>query len=235
MAFQPIVDLALSRIDGYEALVRGLHGEGAGHVLSQVTADNLYRFDQDCRVRAIELATSYGLDRRLNINFLPNAVYEPSACIRATLDAAARTRLSLDSLTFEIVENEEISDTQHLRSIISEYRRHGFLVALDDFGTGYSSLVRLADLRPDIIKLDRRLVKGCDQDPTRYAILESLFALSDRLGIKVVAEGVENEMEALAVRRAGGRFMQGFFFGKPQVGALTSDLAITWPGVPVPA
>jgi len=226
MAFQPIVDVELSRIDAYEALVRGPDGEGAGHVLAQVSAANMYRFDQAARVRAIELAASYGLDRRLNINFLPNAVYEPRACIRTTLDAAARTGLPLDRLTFEIVESEDVADTGHLRRIISEYRRQGFLVALDDFGAGYSCLIRLADLRPDIVKLDRGLVQGCDRDATRYAVLEGLFALGARLGIKVVAEGVETAAEALSVRRAGGRFMQGFFFGKPRLGSLADDASI---------
>src|SRR5690348_10092669 len=61
MAFQPVVDLQLRRIDAYEALVRGPQGESAGAVLSQVTAENRYSFDQACRVKAIELATALGL------------------------------------------------------------------------------------------------------------------------------------------------------------------------------
>lgn len=74
MAFQPVVDLVNRRIDGYEALVRGPGGEGAPSVLAQVTEENLYAFDQACRTRAIRLASRLGLDRRLSINFLPNAV-----------------------------------------------------------------------------------------------------------------------------------------------------------------
>jgi len=83
MAFQPVVDLQESRIDAHEALIRGLAGEGAGQVLAQVNADNVYKFDQACRVKAIELAARLGMQHQLNINFLPNAVYEPRACIRA--------------------------------------------------------------------------------------------------------------------------------------------------------
>jgi hypothetical protein len=147
MAFQPIVDIHERRIDGYEALVRSPTGGGASEVLAQVTPENVYAFDQACRVKAIELAARLGMDVTLSINFLPNAVYEPRACIRATLDAAARTGFRPDRLTFEIVETENIADTGHLLRIISEYRRQGFKIALDDFGTGYSGLARLAELR----------------------------------------------------------------------------------------
>ncbi len=174
MAFQPVVDLAERRIDSYEALVRGPAGEGAGFVLGQVTAENRYAFDQACRVKAIELAARLGLhsrdDRcRLNINFLPNAVYDPKACIRRTLAAATRTGFPLDRLTFEIVEQEEmqLASIAHMNGIIAEYRRHGFKIALDDFSNGYSGLSRMAELKPDIVKIDRVLIQDCDTHPMR--------------------------------------------------------------------
>ncbi len=114
MAFQPIVDLQYNRIDAYEALVRGPAAEGAAHVLNQVDSENTYAFDQACRVKAIELAASLGMDRQLSINFLPNAVYDPRACIQTTLKTAARTGFPLHRLTFEILESETVADTQHL-------------------------------------------------------------------------------------------------------------------------
>jgi EAL domain-containing protein (putative c-di-GMP-specific phosphodiesterase class I) len=226
MAFQPIVDVRDRRIDAYEALVRGPNGEGAGQVLGQVNPKNIYMFDQACRVRAIELAAKLGIDRRLNINFLPNAVYEPRACIRATLDAASRTGFDPRLLTFEIVETEAITDTPHLLNIISEYRRQGFAVALDDFGTGHSSLERLAELQPDIVKLDRAVVKGCDSDRVRMAIVASVIALGEAVGIKVVLEGIETEGEAEALIAAGGRYMQGFYFARPLFEGLAGDAAV---------
>jgi len=226
MAFQPIVDLEERRIDAYEALVRGVNGEGAAAMLRWANGDNLYAFDQACRVKAIELAASLGIDRNLNINFLPNAVYEPRACIRATLDAAARTGFDPRRLTFEIVETEWISDTPHLLNIIREYRRMGFKIALDDFGTGHSNLARLADLRPDIIKVDRCLIQDCDHDQTRLAIVASIIALGAQIEIKVVLEGVERLGEVEALRNVGARFMQGFYFAKPQFEALSSETSI---------
>lgn len=235
MAFQPVIDLELRRIDAYEALVRGTGGEGAASVLGQVTAENRYAFDQACRVKAIELATALGLvgaggsATRLNINFLPNAVYEPAACIRLTLEAARRTGFPLDRITFEIVEQEELSKEPHLKRIIEEYKRHGFQVALDDFATGYSGLSRLAALRPDIVKLDRVMIENVDRDPLRRAILAAMVGLCREIGVKLVIEGVETAEEVEALRAIGVRFMQGFFFAKPAFEALPGLDSIRWP------
>jgi EAL domain-containing protein (putative c-di-GMP-specific phosphodiesterase class I) len=229
MAFQPIVDLREGRIDAHEALVRGPGGEGAAAVLAQLDEQNLYAFDQACRVKAIEMAARLKMDSHLNINFLPNAVYEPKACIRQTLDTAARTGFPLDRLTFEFTENEQVSDERHILSIIEEYRRHGFKIALDDFATGYSGLSRLANLRPDIIKLDRALVKDCDTDKMRLAIVASMVSLGTEVGIKVVAEGVERSEKVDALRVVGVRFMQGFYFARPIFEGIAAAGDIRWP------
>ena len=234
MAFQPIVDVQAGRIDAYEALVRGPQGQGAGHVLAQVTPENTYAFDQACRVKAITLASRLGMDRQLSINFLPNAVYQPRACIQATLRAAESTGFPRDRLTFEILESESITNSAHLSAIISEYRRQGFKIALDDFATGYSGLARLAELKPDLIKVDRILVTGCDTDRTRLAIIASLISLGAEIGIKVVVEGVEHESEMVALRSAGARYVQGFYFAKPLFEDIARDGDIAWAGLAAP-
>ncbi len=226
MAFQPIVDVQLARIDGYEALARGPNGEGAMHVLSQLTPDTLYAFDQASRVLAIELAAKNGLDRRLNINFQPNAVYSPAACIQLTLKAARRVGFPLELLTFEIVEGEFLSEPAHLRNIIAEYQKHGFKVSLDDFATGYSGLARLVELKPDIIKIDRVLVQDCDQDRARMAIIAGIIRIAEEIGIKLVVEGVERSGEVMALREAGARYMQGFYFARPAFQAFVREAQI---------
>jgi len=228
MAFQPIVDIRNQRIDAYEALVRGMENESAAYILSKLTAENRYAFDQACRVKAIEMAAKLGIDRTLSINFLPNMVYEPEGCLRKTIQAATRTGFPLDRLTFEIVEHEDTAELEHLRQIITTYRHHGFKVALDDYGTGYSGLLRLTELRPDIIKVDRVLVRNCDTDMTRRTVIGSIIKLCEELAIKLVLEGVETAAEAEALRQIGGRFMQGFYFAKPAFEAAIPDAAIQW-------
>lgn len=90
-------------------------------VLSQINDVNRYSFDQRCRVTAIERAARLGMDSLLSINFLPNAVYQPAACLEKTFEAAARARFPLHHLMFEVTENEPSRDVEHLQSIFKEY------------------------------------------------------------------------------------------------------------------
>ena len=229
MAFQPVIDLQQRRISGYEALVRGPAGQPATTVLSEVTAENRYAFDQACRVKAIEQAASLGLDRRLSINFLPNAVYDPQACIRATLAAAKKFHFPLDLITFEITEYERISDSAHLQGIITEYRRHGFRVALDDFGAGYAGLNSLASLTADIVKLDMALVRDIDRDKRQRIIALGMIKVCQELDIDIIAEGVERPEELAVLADAGVRYIQGYLFARPLLNQLTRDEDIAYP------
>ena len=222
MAFQPIVDVSQNRVWGYEALVRGTEGQGAGWILGQVDDANRYKFDQACRVKAIELAGQLFPDTetRLSINFMPNAVYEPAACIRATLDAARRVGFSHRQIMFEFTENERMIDVAHVQRIITEYRKQGFLTALDDFGAGYAGLNLLASFQPDLIKLDMELIRGIAGSPARQTIIACVTAMARELNIVVLAEGVESEAELLALRAAGITLFQGYLFAKPAVESL---------------
>ena len=215
MAFQPIVDLGKGETWGWEALVRGPGGQGAATVLSQVTDENRYPFDQQCRIRAIELAQKLGLSTRLSINFLPNAVYEPKACIRATIEAANRVGFPLNRLQFEITEVEEVRNDGHLRRIVEEYRAIGFATAIDDFGAGYAGLNLLTHFQPDTLKLDMNLIRNIDQDPVRQAIVCGIVLVCQRLSIDIVADGIETSAESAYLRSLGVRYPQGYLFAKP--------------------
>lgn len=219
MAFQPIVNVSAQRIWGYEALVRGVSGEGAYQVLSQVTDENRYAFDQACRVKAIELAGSRIAqgDAKLSINFMPNAVYEPKACIRATLDAASRMNFDPRRLMFEFTENEHMSDVAHVSNIVSEYRRMGFTTALDDFGAGYAGLSLLSQFQTDLIKIDMELLRDIDANNVKQAIVRGLVGIAAELGITLLAEGVETEAELSVLKALGIDLFQGYYFARPQL------------------
>jgi len=219
MAFQPIVDIETGRPSAWEALVRGVAGEGAAEVLARVTSENRYAFDQACRVKAIETAVRAGIlntDARLSINFLPNAVYSPKACIQLTLRTAERTGLPTDRLIFEFTENEHMEDVGHVAGIVTEYRRMGFGTALDDFGAGHAGLGLLARFQPDAIKLDMELVRGIDGSLPRRVIVGGVVRMAGELGLRVVAEGVETAEEVEALRALGLRYLQGFYFARPE-------------------
>ena len=223
MAFQPIVDIETGRAFAYEALVRGVEGAGAYQILSSVTEVNRYSFDQACRVKAIETAMAAGLmesDAKLSINFLPNAVYSPLACIQLTLATARNVGMPIDRLIFEFTENEQMGSPEHVSSIIDTYKQIGFTVAIDDFGAGHSGLDMFARFHPDEIKLDMDLVRGINLDRRRQAIVRAVVRMCDELDTQVIAEGVENAHEASALRDLGVRYHQGYWYARPQLGVL---------------
>jgi len=220
MAFQPIVDTAAGEIFAYEALARGMGGESAGSVLSQVTEENLYRFDQAARIKAIQMAAALNMRTKLSINFMPNAVYEPTTCIFATLQAAKRYDFPTKNLIFEVTETERVRDVSHLIDIVTAYKKLGFQVALDDFGDGYAGLSLLADLKPDIVKLDISLIRNIHEDKVRQAIVRGALAVAQELGTQVIAEGIEQAAELETLQGLGITLFQGFYFAKPAFQAL---------------
>jgi len=226
MAFQPIIDIRTRQLFACEALVRGLDGAGAASVLAQLTDENRYRFDQDCRVKAVELASRLGIPCLLSINFLPNAVYEAATCIRATLAAARRFNFPANRIIFEVTEGEEMLDKNHLKSIFTEYRRQGFRTAIDDFGAGYSGLNLLAEFQPDILKLDMALVRNLHQDPVREAIVKGVLGVCETLGIEVIAEGIEHPEELRRLRELGVYLFQGYLLARPAFEAVPE---VAWP------
>jgi EAL domain-containing protein (putative c-di-GMP-specific phosphodiesterase class I) len=237
MAFQPIVDVQANRVFAYEALVRGSAEESAGSILSQVTAENRYAFDQSCRVKAISLAAELGLKEtgaRLSINFMPNAIYSPAACIQLTLKTARKFDFPLDRLIFEITEAEQVMDREHMRNIVTEYRHWGFKVALDDFGAGYCGLSLLADLPTNIIKLDMDLTRNLHQRPAAQAIVSHIVDLARTLGCELVAEGVETQEEFAAIRSCGICLMQGYLLARPGLEALP-EFSLPEPSLPAPS
>ncbi|AWL12333.1 Protein-glutamate O-methyltransferase [Saliniradius amylolyticus] len=227
MAFQPIVDVERREIFSHEALVRGINGEGAGEVFSKVNQDNLYSFDQACRVTAIREASKLDKDARISINFLPNAVYEPEACLKQTLRAARESGYPRDNITFEVTEHEKVNSTK-IVEIFKTYQQRGFLTAIDDFGEGYAGLNLLAQFQPDILKLDMLLTRDIHKDKVKQAILRGIKMTADALDIMVVAEGVETKEEYFFLKFNGVRYMQGYYLCKPQFMRMAAPEDINW-------
>jgi EAL domain-containing protein (putative c-di-GMP-specific phosphodiesterase class I) len=214
-AFQPIVDMGSAKIFSYESLVRGPRDEPAAWVLAQVTEASRYRFDQACRVGAITLAARLGIETHLNLNFMPNAVYQPELCIRSTFLAAEKCGFPIERIIFEVVENDYLANSGRLVEIMSAYKRFGFITALDDFGAGYRDLGLLAEFSPHLIKIDMHLLRGIDSDPRRQAIVNGIIGMCRTLEIEVVAEGIETFEEYIWLAAAGIDLFQGYLFAPP--------------------
>lgn len=223
-AFQPIVDIVSGGVFAYEALVRGAGGQSAGEVLSWVGETNRREFDQACRVVAIRDAVTAGIletRAKLAINFLPLAVQSPTEDIQLTLRTAREAGLASERLMFEFA-GEVKTDVDHLRGIVRTYRELGFTTAIDDFGTGHAGLALLAEVQPDLVKLDMEIVRGIDTSPPRQAIVEAMVSLCHRLRIGLIAEGIETEAELRMLRGLGIRLAQGYLLGRPAIGQLSA-------------
>ncbi|WP_026350068.1 EAL domain-containing protein [Bordetella sp. FB-8] len=228
-AFQPIIDIRTRQVFAHEALIRGPGAEPAPSVLERVTPTNRYQFDQACRVRAIKTAAGLGMQSRLSINFLPNAIYRPEVCISTTLRAAQAYGFPIGKIIFETVEGERIDDGKWLAEVFREYQRIGFSTAIDDFGAGYAGLNLLADFQPDIIKLDMGLIRDVDKRKTNRVIAAAVVGICAELGIKVVAEGVETRDELLCLRDIGVELIQGYLLSKPLFEGCMPDADIVLP------
>jgi EAL domain-containing protein (putative c-di-GMP-specific phosphodiesterase class I) len=216
--YQPIVSLADRSVVAHEALLRGVvdgREVGGGDLFFVAEqAGWLHRLDRIGRESAITGAVPWLGDDDLFVNFNPTSIYRPQVCLASTERAVHDTGISPGQLVFEVVESHAIADRGHLVSVLDHYRSLGWRVALDDVGAGWSSLSLLAAVRPDVVKLDKRLVQELPNDGAR-TVLTAVTELAHQLGAVVVAEGVETERLAEEVTALGADLGQGWLFGRP--------------------
>ncbi|CAN7775668.1 EAL domain-containing protein [Variovorax sp. LjRoot175] len=225
IAFQPFVDLELREVFAHEALVRGVHGEGALEVLGKVQARHRFAFHQACRVKSIEMASMLGMQSRLSLNVAPNDVAGPAECFHTAIRTAERVRFPVDRLMFELTEGEPVADLPALAATSRAFERFGFTSAIDDFGAAYAGFERLAAFQPDIVKIDMSFIRDIHLSAVRFTIVKGFVAICDELGIQVIAEGVEIPEEVDVLRRLGVRLFQGFLFARPAIAVLP---AVAW-------
>lgn len=154
-------------------------------------------------------------NQMLFVNIDPRVVTQPKFISGWTKEKLRNLGLSAEQIVFEITERSCIKDFQAFRQAINHYRRQGYRIAIDDVGSGFSSLQAIAELHPDIIKIDRSIVATAPDDRIKQAILESLTVLGHRIGITLLAEGIETESEHKLVKQLGYDLGQGYFLGKP--------------------
>lgn len=219
--FQPIVETARpAQIFAQEALLRGT--DAAGRLVAPARmfhaardAGLMRQLDQRARFTALSTASQGGLSTGLFLNVNPAAINDPDSCLLATTRQIDASGLAREQIVFEIVESDRVRSPQDLVALRDFCRREGVRIALDDFGAGYSSVTWLHLLQPDFVKLDRDLVRDVHEDAYKSAIVARLLDLCRSLGIRTVAEGIENEAEHDWFRSQGADLAQGFYFAKP--------------------
>jgi CheY-like chemotaxis protein len=123
--------------------------------------------------------------------------------------------VACDRVVVELTEHVEIARYDDLRDALAALRRVGVRIAVDDAGAGYASFQHILELRPDFIKLDRGIVRGVAIDPVRRALAAAVAEFARDIHATVIAEGVENANEVLALRAAGVTCGQGYYFAAP--------------------
>ena len=115
----------------------------------------------------------------------------------------------------EITENIAMADAERSAVMLSELKALGVRLSIDDFGTGYSSLCRLQQFPVDMLKIDRTFISGMGRDPETQEIVRIIVMLAHSLGLKVVAEGIENEEQLAMLKEIGCELGQGYLFSRP--------------------
>ena len=217
--FEPIVEVPTRTVFGYEALSRGPEGSElySPAVLFESAArhDLVFQLDCLCRQRALEGARDLPGKAKLFLNVRPTTIHDPSFKADVLERTLASCKLRPSDVVFEISEQESIDNFAMFREVRDSYGKLGFQIALDDTGSGYSSLEAVMELAPEFIKVDRAFVTRIDEDPARQELLRALQSLSQRLGSRIIGEGLDTLEELETLGRLGIPFGQGWLFGKP--------------------
>ncbi|MQR96889.1 EAL domain-containing protein [Fictibacillus phosphorivorans] len=226
---QPIVSLQSEDIYGYEFLLRpsSEENEFKPYELFQYAERTGLQALLDGNARMTSIRNSAGAVApgvKRFINFLPSSIYDPKHCLATTFKAAAEAGVDPNDLVFEVVETEEIADINHLKSILQAYQEQGMKVALDDLGSGHSTLSVLKELKPDYVKIDRKIISFCDEDESKEDMIQKIVEVAREIGAVVLAEGIERKEEADIALKCGVELAQGYYFGRP---VPTESLAAT--------
>ncbi len=220
--YQPKVDLATGRAVGVEALVRWQHPTRGllypDAFLELVETTGLMRpMTEEVLSTALDQVATWRVAGRATsvaVNLSPSVLVDVSLPDHIAVRLAER-RLPASALELEITEESLMSDRARARTILSALRDHGVKISVDDFGTGYSSLAYLRDLPIDELKLDKSFVLPMSDDPRAVALVTSTIGLAHSLGLRMVAEGVENGHVYRTLSRLGCDEAQGYYLAKP--------------------
>ena len=221
--YQPRVDPASAEITSAEALVRWQHPRRG--LLSPDTFIALaeesgligeigqWVLDEACAQLARWRSDGLRLDR-LSVNVSPRQLASGDLPTRV-LKALAAWDLPAELLELEVTESVLIGDTALVVAQLTQLRQHGVSIAMDDFGTGYSSMAVLTKMPIDVMKVDRSFVTDILTDRAALAVVQAIVSMAKSLGLRLVAEGVEERGQADALQAMGCDELQGYFFSRP--------------------
>jgi diguanylate cyclase (GGDEF)-like protein len=234
--YHPEIDLVTGRLYALEALVRWEHPERGllspdefvPHAETHGVIGQLFDQVLDLALTAQDgWLAEFGWRPTVAVNVSPRQLND-TRLVPAVLDALTAHDAPPSALILEVTETALV-DEAVMTGTLAELRRHGVAVAVDDFGTGYSSVSRLADRHWDALKIDRSFVSDFTDDPAREGVVHAMIALAHALGLRAIAEGVEDEATLTKLRDLGCDAAQGYLYTRPIPAPAISEMIAVSP------
>ncbi len=218
LRFQPIIGRSGAPVAGFEALLRWTspeHGPVSPGVFIPIAEESqlIHEIGHWVTGAALDAVQDWP-DQYVSINFSPRQ-FRHEEFAESLIAQVAGRGMKAERVQIEVTETAIFDDHERAAKTLKQLRDAGFRVALDDFGTGYSSLFNIRNFPLDCLKIDRSFVENMGREPQSAAIIHSVTHLARSLGLEVVAEGVETEIQMQALRLAGCGYLQGYFLGAP--------------------
>ena len=219
IVFQPQYAMSDDRLIGAEALARWQHSEigrlGANTLFTLAErTDHVAQLSRHIAERALSQAVDWPAHLKLSLNVTPADLAAATFPLEF-LNMLERANFAPSRVTIEITEQVLLADLEEIARALTPLKSAGVTIALDDFGSGYSNFRYLKILPIDILKLDRSMVEGITEDPRDIAVLRAIRAMAQALDLRVVAEGIEQEEQRVALAAEGVEYYQGFLRSVP--------------------
>ncbi|WP_296669122.1 MULTISPECIES: EAL domain-containing protein [unclassified Treponema] len=222
MYLQPQVRCSDEKVVGAEALVRWETENGAIHSPNsfiKILEDNglIHNLDKFIWEQAVQLLQKWqflGIDYHISVNVSAKDFYLIDL-YKTFTSLVIKYGIPPQKLKLEITETALVHDLKLHKQIITELQKFGFIIEMDDFGTGYSSLTILKNISINILKIDMMFLSKTKHEERSKKILEAVIKMAQKLGIKIIVEGVEDKEQAEFLKNLNCDFFQGYLYSKP--------------------
>ncbi|MGJ8691318.1 MAG: EAL domain-containing protein [Thalassotalea sp.] len=223
VAYQPIIELSTNKIEKAEALIRWQHptkglispydfipiAEETGLIID--ISDLLFQTVLIDVVQWRNLVPNF----QVSVNTSPLQYKKSSGNILAWLNALSAKSIPADSIILEITENLLMESHADIEDVLNRVREANISIAIDDFGTGYCSFAYLKEYKTDYLKIDKSFVHNMEAGNHDLALCEAIIVMANKLGIKVVAEGIETQEQKVLLSKLFCEYGQGYYFSMP--------------------
>jgi EAL domain-containing protein (putative c-di-GMP-specific phosphodiesterase class I) len=207
---------------GFEALSRGPRGSGLESAKDLFDAAKRHglqvELDRLCRKRALLSSGRIPSNTKIFVNTLPATMRDPQFRDKALIDFLEKAQVDPRRIVIEITEEEVIENHAIFKDTMQDFRHLGMSFAVDDVGAGWSGIDTIAQLFPDYLKIDIKLVRDVHQSKANRARVKAIIDLANSIKAKVVAEGIEKSEETQTLRALGVDYGQGYHLARPDAG-----------------